>query len=230
MIKFLSPILAQDPVGYKMIGAVFAVVVLVGLSCLFLPAEIMLGETGVVERSSVALYALVIPVVVIWRMRYKLPPIWSGAFLMALFAMREMDFDKRFTSMGLLKLKLYTRDIAPMHERIIGAVLIISMILIIGALFYFHFKPFLKNLKRFKPAALGVFFAFGFLGTAKVLDGIQRKAADFGFEVSEIILTGALMIEETFELGAPLMLLVAALIPILRVRRARDEGVGASQG
>ena len=51
--------------------------------------------------------------------------------LTALFGLRELDFDKRFTSMGILKGRFFTSDLVPLEEKFIGAVVVLVLIYIV---------------------------------------------------------------------------------------------------
>ncbi|OCX65893.1 hypothetical protein BFP70_07095 [Thioclava sp. SK-1] len=124
---------------------------------------------------------------------------WHIATILALMAMREMDFDKRFTSNGVLQLRLYTAD-GPLIEKIIGLIVIAVILAAVWRLIRRDVAPWLFGLRAGRLQAWLMVAAFGLLVFAKAIDGIGRKLAPFGVEFSPLFESRAARIEELCEM------------------------------
>ena len=124
---------------------------------------------------------------------------WHVPVGLILLAVRELDFDKRFTSEGVLQLRLYSGD-NPLWEKAIGAAIVILALVVLFLLARFQFVPWLRGLAK-GMAWAWLFALSGFLiVVAKSLDGIGRKLAPLGIEVPQNISDASSRVEEVFEL------------------------------
>ncbi|MDF7806913.1 hypothetical protein P4E94_05640 [Pontiellaceae bacterium B12219] len=169
----------------------------------------MMSEGGWVETASWVSYFVAAFFVALQVRRW--PVRWSMLVLTLVLGMRELDFDKRFTTMGIFKSRFYSSSDVPIPEKIIA--LIISAC-IVAALFFLiknHLKPFIERLKRFEGPSLCFLFSGGLLVFAKSIDGLSRKLEPFGIVPSDATNRIAGSVEESFELAAALLIVAAAV-------------------
>ena len=96
---------------------------------------------------------------------------WQVPAILLLFALREMDFDKRFTESGVLKLRTYTGD-GPLGEKLVGAATILFALVVVTRLLRRNGPGWRRDLRRLRPHALAVLLAGLLIGAAKSLDGL----------------------------------------------------------
>lgn len=175
---------------------------------LLLPQAAQVGvitEGGPVETLSAVGYAVcIILMAVLWGVR-GLFHRWYIALMMALFAARELDLDKRPFTEGLLKSRQYIGDTVPGGERLMAFVILIAIVATIVILVRRHAVGFLRGVLAGTPAAVATAVGIAYIAVFKSIDGIARKLAPYGIEVSEAASDAASVIEEVGELGIPLM-------------------------
>ncbi|UWQ22523.1 hypothetical protein [Jannaschia sp. W003] len=162
----------------------------------------LFAEGGVVEAATAGLLAAAGSAALVLRRP------WAGTALV-LLALRELDLDKRAVSEGILKLRQYSGD-APLGEKIAG-LLVIALILAILWRFARALPSVLRAARRETWARL-VLLAFALVVVAKTLDGLARKLAGIGVEISAEAAARAPAFEESLELlfGACLLWAVLA--------------------
>ena len=132
--------------------------------------------------------------------------------LVLLFGFRELDFDKRFTTMGILKIKFYLSSSVPLSEKMIGLFVITVLFYILFSIVKNYYKDFFLNIKNLSPVYMGSLLIFLVLLVAKTMDGLSRKLADLGFVMEEQLVSYFELIEEILELGIPLLIISTLLI------------------
>ncbi len=151
--------------------------------------------------------------VLVWfRKRTKIWLVYI--FLMAMAAMRELDWHKEFTEDSILKLTFYSRSDAPMGEKIGG---LIVVILLLASLIYLLVRLY-KDRKRIRfsntPLLLSV-LGIGSLAGAKMLDSLARlipAMKDFVFANAGFFR----LMEETFETTGAVFFVACAVAAIYR--------------
>jgi hypothetical protein len=89
-------------------------------------ADALLHEGRAVETATMLLFFVAALVAGVQGLRSRRVDWYVVALLLAAFAFRELDFQARFTSMGVLKSRFYTSSGVPLREKVIaGAVLIL---------------------------------------------------------------------------------------------------------
>lgn len=134
---------------------------------------------------------------------------WPYLMVLVFFGLREMDMDKIPFTEGLFKSRQYIGDTVAAPERILSAiVLIVLLVVVITAV-----KRGLRAPRErgFDGVTLSVMVALALGTTAKTLDGIGRKLAPYGIEVSETAEAYASLYEEVAEFGMALCLLLACI-------------------
>jgi hypothetical protein len=127
--------------------------------------------------------------------------------LVALFGLRELDFDKRFTTMGILKSRFYLSSEVPPLEKLIGLIVIALLTWAAIKIVRNHLASTVANLVEFNERAVGVVMIFVLLAVSKSIDGIARKLKPFGIETSQQISFLASSVEEVMELGVPILMI-----------------------
>lgn len=141
---------------------------------------------------------------------------WHVPVILVLMAMREMDFDKRFTSEGVLQLRLYS-GASPLWEKAIGLA-VIALILVCGwRLVRVTLPRWWAGLRAGRPASWLAGLAALMMAVAKTLDGLGRKLAALDVTISPELDRLSGRFEEILELAAYVML-VQALVYFLRDR------------
>ena len=133
----------------------------------------LVAEDGPIEFIQPWIYfaAALLGLMTAWVKRSRLWGVFT--FLMLVAGAREMDLHKAYTADSVLKIKFYTTDIAPLHEKAAGLVFILLLlfcvIYLIWKIFTERRRLSLNNLS-FVTALCG----FGTLGFAKMLDSFAR--------------------------------------------------------
>lgn len=179
------------------------------------------AESGPIEQTSalfLLLSALALTVDLVWRRDWGR---WHLAVLVLAAGLRELDWDKAFTDSGVLQLRLYSGD-GPLTHKIIGAAVLITLVWAGLRLLRRNLPDWLRALRGGDVGAWLMLAALGLYGVAKSLDGLARKLAPWGIEISDWANRTAGRSEEAMELfGAILILQVVALSLI---RRASHPG------
>lgn len=201
-------------------ASVFALMAIVGALPLS-ARKPLLTEGGPVETLSAIGYIVCIGLIVALWPRAETRARWYFPVVLALFAGRELDLDKRPFTEGLLKARQYTGDTVPTGELIWSSALLLAILATLAILLWHETKPFLRGLARRSPVALAVLVGVVFIGFYKAIDGLGRKLAPFGITISEDLNNSIAVVEEIGELGIPLMLGIAIVLAARPLRAAR---------
>jgi len=173
--------------------------------------ETLLAEGGFYESLSVVGYLLCIAAL-IWTLRGAVLRVWYLPLVLAVMAARELDLDKSLFTRGLFKARQYTGDDVPLGERLVAALILAIIVWAILLMLWRHVRPFLAALFQGRAWAGAVLLGIGFTVLYKLLDGIARKLAPLGIEISADAERTAFVVEEIGELGIPVMFLAAILL------------------
>lgn len=121
-----------------------------------------------------------------------------GVFL--LLALREMDFHDWFYEPGLLHVSIFN-DPVPIWQKLVSGTAILAILALAGAATYRGLPILWRHLKRRETWTLVLCGAAGLAATANSLDGIGRKLAPIGIEVSADLRVAFEIVEEGFELA-----------------------------
>ena len=152
---------------------------------------------------------------------------WHVAFLLAMLALRELDLDKRLFADGMLKLRFYTGNEAPLWQKGIGGAVVVTILVAVWRLFRQQFREWRAALLAKAVWAWVVLAAFVVGALAKSLDGIGRKLAPFGIRFDSDLDLAFGLIEETLEMFFALALVLAVCIAP-RARRDQTSEVTLS--
>ncbi len=159
-------------------------------------------EGGPIEIATVVLYAAVlIAGLALWRRGIQAATLVSLAAL--LMGLREMDAHKAFTTYGVFKTRLYVSPDVPLLEKVLAGGAVLVLIILVGL----AARSAWRSMRgRGSPAVLtlGALVAFGIF--LKEMDGFPRKLADVGLMLEPAVLAVSKAVEETGELGLPVLL------------------------
>jgi hypothetical protein len=125
-----------------------------------------------------------------------------------LFGMRELDFDKRFTTIGVLKIKFYVSPLEPWHTKLIVILLGLAVIVLIVMMIKKHLKALWESVRSGGDMGLGVVLVLVMLVVSKSLDGLERKCIAIGLSVPPLLAKYSSVAEEIIELGIPVIMLL----------------------
>lgn len=128
--------------------------------------------------------------------------------LIIMFGLRELDFHKRFTTMGILKIKFFISTEVPFIEKLIGFLIVLLLLHATITMYKKHFRQFIEGLKNHSTIHFGILIALLLLGVSKTLDGISRKLGSIGKEIGIQVYQHLAAFEEVLELGIPIILII----------------------
>ena len=168
----------------------------------------LLAESGPIEQLSALGYFFCVFYMAVRGGRAYLTRYSYLVVLLTLFGCRELDFDKRFTTMGVLKSRFHLSTNVAVFEKLIGLIVIALIIWSVAMIVRNHISSFLEGLRLVRVEATGVAAALLLLGFSKGIDGVARKLAPLGVDLSGKVSSLAGTTEEVMELGIPLLMII----------------------
>ena len=198
------------PFGIAVAVVLSVALVIVGLVLPETGRRAYIVEGGFLETATVVAYAALILALIAMSGSDRKFFLGSAA-ITGLALARELDLhNRKITSAHLLKLRTYTGDGVPLWEKLIMA----AVLLLIGLLLVWYAASYARGLwRRLRAgdsAGYGVLTALVLLVLAKLFDLLVRTVR----EITGIVLDPGIALkvaEESFELVAPLVLVVAVL-------------------
>lgn len=184
------------------------IALLVTLICLVFTNDVyaLFHEGGPVEGMSAVFWFIAALWLTVHFVRSGQWRIWHTAFLLWAAGMRELDWDKAFTQEGVLQLRLYSGD-APLVQKAIGAAIVLLILVAVMRLLIRDLPGFLRRLRLLRANEWLMVLVVSLLFVAKTIDGLGRKLAPFGIEVTEWASGFAGRAEESMELFAAILIL-----------------------
>lgn len=209
------------------IGAVLVFISAVLGIMLVLPPEEQVrlkAEGGPIESASAIGYLVLAIALLFLTEQGFIRRHWHLLVLLCAMASREMDFDKRFTTLGVLKSRFYIGDSVPWDERLLGGGVVLFVLYALWRLVVPNLRTVWLTRWRWDYPVWTVLFAGGFVVFTKAIDGIGRKLAPLGIELSTDVDRLFAVIEEVLELGIPLLLGVGVVMKVVTIRQKRAQG------
>lgn len=173
--------------------------------------NLLLRENGIVEGATATGYFLCL-VFVLYKGRLQyLRHGHTFLILIVFFLLRELDFDKKFTTMGIFKSRFYISSDVLLIEKMAGIVVILILIYVAFSIAYRYFKDLSSRKKNHSSVPFGVFTILTLLVVSKFLDGIGRKLRGIGITMDSRMLDHAWAMEEILELGVPIIIFLTAM-------------------
>ena len=158
----------------------------------------LLGDSGVIQNLTAG-FLFAGAMICLQRATRKISPVFKWAelsFLLVIYALREMDFHRRFTIEHLSNKKFYLGPDPMMAKIIAGAVVLLTVI----ALLHFtlsNMRYFFEQLKKLRPWAIQIIVWATLLFGAQILD--KSPLRDYFIEH---------ILEENMEFAASIMIVL----------------------
>ncbi|WP_247216342.1 hypothetical protein [Synechococcus sp. C9] len=120
---------------------------------------------------------------------------------MALFTLRELDFDKKLGIIEVFNSRFYVSHSLPLTARILALVSLGLVVYIVIFTLYRHSQSFLLGLKRGSRISQGVLIVMVLLFLSNFIDVFVRKLNRFGVTISPATFVYFDALEEILELG-----------------------------
>jgi len=172
----------------------------------------IIGEDGPIESASVFFYFL--GAVVSWILAKKkfLGCSYSAGFILSLFALRELDFHVRFTTMGIFKTRYFLSPDVPWSEKVIVTAILLSILLLLLKFITANWRIFITAIRDRKPYAISLLSGILLLPISKLLDSSPRIIMqNVGLKLHAKVVFVCSYFEETLELAIPILFLIALL-------------------
>ena len=187
---------------------------LLSFGFIFLPDHIidfMLEESGVIENAQFLGY--IACAVISWIYAKKM--IWkgglSGGIIFMVFALRELDFQRRFTIMSVTKTRFFISPEVSLNAKLISVAVLSSIAVIVILFAKSNYHELIKGLQASKKWAFSTCTGLALMIFSVLLDNTNRWLNDFGIVLME---EGSLAIEffeELVELAIPVFFLIALI-------------------
>lgn len=205
----------QNQTGLSLLHIFLLLCVIIGVFILvdalfFAQRASLKREGGGLETASAVLYICAVAVFFKSVPRGFYAPLWQVPALMTFFALRELDFDKRFTPSGVLSSNLYLDDNALGTKLIAGCVLLLFL-LVVYRMLHKGVPSLLRGLRARASWAFFVLSAFLLTFVAKSVDGLGRKLGGIGIEIPERVDAIASLFEEVGEAFIPVLAILALI-------------------
>jgi hypothetical protein len=198
--------------NYRKFLFVILVIILVNFSIFLLPNNLIIliiKESGVIENAQFLCYTAC--AIISWV--YAKKKIWnsglSGGIIFMVFALRELDIQRRYTIMSVTKTKFFISSEVTFTAKLISVAVLISIFIIF---FLFVKKNIIKlfnNLRVGEKWAFSTCMGIVLLAVSVALDGAQRYLKGFNIMPSKFELFVIESSEEIVELAIPILFLMA---------------------
>jgi hypothetical protein len=209
----------------KIVAFTMALAMAVWLSMPTEAVRWLMREEGPVETTTAVLFFLLALGLYWLRPEQDDRCSWlSMAILCAACGAREMDWHRAWTGKSVLKISFYLGP-APMHQKLV--VLAALMLVAVCAIHLLrrHALRLWRGMRASEPVAVTVATLLVTTGITKILDrSVNLLANDHGIVATPPIRALVSALEESMELGLPLMVTLA-LWQYLRPRHARSKAL-----
>ncbi|MCR8828011.1 hypothetical protein [Pseudosulfitobacter koreensis] len=169
----------------------------------------LLVEGGPVQSLTVVVYAVCIALILVSWSPATLRSRWNIPAVLLVFIFIELDLDKSYFTVGLLKSRQYIGDQVALPERALSFVLIGLIVALVLSILIREARGFLSELRDLNPSALAALTGIALIFVSEASDGIGRKLEGLGIVLPRQMENSAYIVEEVVELGIPVMFAVA---------------------
>ncbi len=219
----------NNETGYKIAIAI----VLAAVLGIFITAQMItdsdtlklfIEEGGIVETLSAVGYFVCIILLATKSGAGYFRKYWYFFVALLAFGLRELDFDKRFTEVGIFKSKFLVSPEVSIMTKAIGLGIILFLVFTLITLLRTHAIRFTKTFFSMTCFEFSIVMAGAFLVISKSLDGLARKLKGF-IEVSSEVKTMAGNMEEAMEFGVPCLFAIAIVVYFGRQKRIANQTI-----
>jgi len=180
-------------------------------------------EKGPVEQGSALLYFVAAAYVLVDGVPQATPSLRLPLSIALFgFGARELDLHKAFTDTSVLKVSFYLGD-APWAHKLLALAVVLSVLAALGTLLIRYTHRVWQGLRQGHPVSVTVAVFAVTVVVAKIFDRSRMVLLeDFGIDVGESLGDLLISLEETLELGLPLIVMVGPLRLRRRIQRAAN--------
>ena len=175
--------------------------------------QTLTSETGAIEISSFLLAAYT-ACLTGWLSRHWGRRFWYVPALLAVFALRELDFHDWFFEPGLLHMGIFESPV-PIWMKAVSAVTMITILVTLLFAMFGFVRYIVPAFFRLRGWAVSISVSLVFAVLSQVIDGAGRKLAPYGITLSPETSKALGLLEELLELGF-FFLLIHAVILVVR--------------
>jgi hypothetical protein len=147
---------------------------------------------------------------------YARRKIWDGGYqgslILLIFAIRELDFQKKFTGISITRTKYYFHSDATLVAKLLCALIVISIIVLFVLFIKKNLKVFSQHVKAHKNWSLSVLAGLLAMFFAILVDGSLRVLESPGIESINHVNLLKTALEELLELAISFFFLNALLL------------------
>ena len=205
--------------AHMKIGLVIAAVAVIYILSLLAPLEVQTSlkkEGSWIELTTLAAYVAALIYILAYRLYAQLKWIF---WLIVLLAMRELDFDARFTDAKITKWEFLLNPDISWLQTIYGFSLLAFGAFVAFKVATVHLKNLLVEAKAASSCAMASILAILAAALSKLIDGPRRKFGYIGAELTDHSVIALQLLEEVLELSIPLFILVALTEYATKIRR-----------
>lgn len=208
-------VLTDRAARFEALGLVALCVAVAVLAWAVLSPEAVLrlmAESGPVEAATAPLYFLAaIYVLVAGVPRIEPSPVLPLCIVLCGFGARELDLHKAFTGTSVLKVSFYLGP-APLAHKLVALGVVGAVLGAVLHLLTRHGRRIWRGLRQGRPAAITVAVFAVTMVVAKIVDRSRMVLLeDFGIALGSSATALFIALEETLELGLPLLVLLGLL-------------------
>jgi len=168
----------------------------------------LIKENGPIEILSAISY-FIVPFIMLVKGGWKFLKRYNYLFiLVSALGLRELDFNARFTTMSIWKIKFFLSTKVPFTEKIIGILVTLILLYFLMSCLKKHWRSFLAGCTK-EVVSMSIGISLFFMAIAFSLDRMPDKLINIGIGVTDHFPVISQSMEEIIELGIPLMLIVA---------------------
>jgi hypothetical protein len=195
--------------GFVLVGAFLLLLLLLSFALHGEARLILLRENGLVESATALLY-FACAAFIAYRGKAAYLKRHPDLFLLVIFFLfRELDFDKKFTAVGLFKGRFFESASVTTIEKAIGAAIMLVLVAVVLSILFRYSKGFFLGLLHRSSVSIGALISIGLLGISQLLDGLPKKLRWLGIDKASDVVVHASALEEILELGIPMILLLS---------------------
>jgi len=170
---------------YKVFLITLLAVLIGAIIFIYLPKDLtaeIIEEDGPVETLQVILYIICAIICLV----YKIRNIWkdglSAGFLLTILALRELDFQVKFTEISITRTKFYFSPDISLTAKILSGIVVLSILVVLIAFAYKNLSPLIRGIKNKEILSIIAMNGILFLGLAMVIDKSLTLLALIGFK------------------------------------------------
>lgn len=181
---------------------------------LLLPGHItslLIRENGLIETAQVVLYCAGAVI----SLQYAKKRIWMdgslGGLVLVFFALRELDFQKKFTEISITRTKFYFSSDVTLPSKLFFGLIVVLILATITWFVMKHANALLTAVRQQKDWAISAATGIACIPLALAADSCLRFLKFMGISTGKEMHIAKTAFEEVTELAIPVMLLTALL-------------------